>query len=227
MTFRNKLQYFLVKKLRISNKEALLLIEQRLIKVNTSTCTENIVLKETDTIWHKNTVLRSGKKLIYIAFHKPKGIETTLNTAIKNNLKGIFSVDEKLFPVGRLDKESEGLLIMTNDGQYYNHILKNDNTIEKEYIVQVDKAIVDDFAEKMSSGIKIMGQTTLCCTVKIIDKYTFNIILKQGLNRQIRRMCYQLGYEVVFLQRIRIDNVWLGDTKSGDWREFTPTISKK
>ncbi|MBP6386980.1 MAG: pseudouridine synthase [Pseudarcicella sp.] len=221
MTFRNKLQYFLVKKLQISNKEAIALIASNKVIVNGENCNENIILQKTDHVLLDKILLQEGKRLTYYAFNKPKGIETTLNENISNNLKTFFSTEYHLFPIGRLDKESEGLLIMTNDGDYYNQILKNDNTIEKEYLVKVNKSIEEDFVQKMSNGIKIMGKTTLPCVVEKISDDSFRIVLKQGLNRQIRRMCYKLNYEVLFLQRIRIDKIKLGDLEIGETRMFS------
>ena len=211
MTFRKRLQYFLVKRLNISNKNALALILEGTVSINNAFVFENIEINIEDKIVHKGKILQEGKQFIYIAFYKPRGIETTLNTDIPDNLKNILPFEETLFPVGRLDKESEGLLLLTNDGRLFDKMLRSEHQTEKEYFVKVDKEITDDFIQKMSSGITILGKTTLPCTVEKVDKFTFKIILVQGINRQIRRMCYKLGYEVLELKRIRIGNVSLGD----------------
>ncbi len=218
MTFRNRLQYLLVVRLQISNKEALNLIFSEKILVNGITAKSNCELTQTDEVIYDGKVLQEAKKLIYIAFYKPRGIETTLNVAIEDNLKAILPFEADVFPVGRLDKDSEGLLLLTNDGTIYDKILRNENKTEKEYVVQVDKTITSVFLKTMSDGIVIMGKKTLPCQLAQIDDYTFKITLIQGLNRQIRRMCYKLDYEVLGLKRIRIGDVNLGNLKAGEYR---------
>ncbi|CAH0997459.1 Dual-specificity RNA pseudouridine synthase RluF [Emticicia aquatica] len=221
MTFRNRLQYLLVVRLQISNKEALNLIFSGSIFVNGISIKSNCELTQTDEVRYQGKILQEAKKLIYIAFYKPRGIETTLNTEILDNLKDILPFEYDVFPVGRLDKESEGLLLLTNDGTVYDKILRNENKTEKDYIVKVDKEISEVFLENMSSGITIMGKKTLPSKITKIDDYSFKITLIQGLNRQIRRMCYKLNYEVLSLKRIRIGNVKLGDLKSGEYEVLT------
>jgi 23S rRNA pseudouridine2604 synthase len=211
MTFRKRLQYFLVKKLKLSNKEAVNLISIGAITINNTFCNENIEILETDLIQYNGSVLQEGKKLVYIAFYKPRGIETTLNTKIANNLKDILPFNEALFPVGRLDKDSEGLLLLTNDGKIFDKTLRKEFEIEKEYLVEVNKAITTIFLQKMANGIEILGKTTLPSQIEQITESQFKIILTQGLNRQIRRMCYKIGYEVTKLVRIRIGNYTLGE----------------
>eukprot|EP01041_Mallomonas_annulata_P014970 gene14970-31793_t len=218
MTFRNRLQYLLVLRLQISNKEALNLIISGKVLVNGSIAKSNCELIQTDEVIYEGKVLQEAKKLIYIAFYKPRGIETTLNVAIEDNLKAILPFEADIFPVGRLDKESEGLLLLTNDGTVYDKILRNENKTEKDYIVQVDKPITSEFLETMSDGIVIMGKKTLPCQLIQIDDFAFKITLIQGLNRQIRRMCYKLDYEVLGLKRIRIGDVNLGNLKAGEYR---------
>jgi 23S rRNA pseudouridine2604 synthase len=218
MTFKNPLQYLLVKRLQISNKNALVLIAEGKITVNRVVVFENIIITENDEIYYGTQLLNEGKKLLYVAFYKPKGIETTLNTAISSNLKEILPFEEELFPAGRLDKASEGLLFLTNDGRLFHKILRQEHCTEKEYVVCVDKKIDDDFIQKMSNGIVIMGKKTLPCEVTKIDDFSFRIVLIQGLNRQIRRMCYKLDYEVLSLKRIRIGNVLLGDLGASEFR---------
>lgn len=159
---------------------------------------------------------------IYIAFHKPVGIVCTTDTRVeKDNIIDFINHKERIFPIGRLDKPSEGLIFLTNDGDIVNKILRAKNHHEKEYIVTVNKPIDDRFIKRMSNGIPILGTMTRKCKVEKLSKNKFNIILTQGLNRQIRRMCEYLGYRVVQLKRIRIMNVVL-DLPVGKWRNLTP-----
>ncbi len=206
MIFRKKLQYFLVKKLLISNKEAAVLIQNRAIKVNQVVVNQNIIIENHDKIEFENTILQIGFSLKYYAYYKPRGIETTMNEAIENNLKSTLKI-EGIFPIGRLDKASEGLLILTNDGTIYDKILRKEFEVEKEYIVEVDKIVDETFINNMSGGIEIMGKKTLPCFAQKESDFSFKIILIQGLNRQIRRMTYKLGYEVISLKRIRIGSI--------------------
>lgn len=222
MTFRKRLQYFLVKRLNISNKSAFKLILEGKIKINSRIIFENVIINEQDSIEFDGQVLQSGKQFIYVAFNKPKGIETTLNQAIPDNLKDILPFEEDLFPVGRLDKESEGLLILTNDGRLFDKTLRSEHQTEKEYLVTVNKEITDDFVHNMSNGVKILGKTTLTCKVEKVEDFTFKITLIQGLNRQIRRMCYKFDYEVLRLIRVRIGEVSLEKLLPNEYRYFKP-----
>ena len=219
MSFRNKLQYFLVKKLQISNSEAQKLLIEKKITINGKFTSANILIEPEFEIRYKNEILQLSKKFKYLAFHKPRGVETTLNSEIPDNLISILPF-EGLFPVGRLDKASEGLLILTDDGRIYDKILRNEHKTEKEYIVKVDKTIDRYFLDNMANGVKIMGKTTLPCQLELINENCFKITLIQGLNRQIRRMCYKLGYEVISLKRTRIGNLKLEDLGVGEWRHF-------
>ena len=222
MTFRKRLQYFLVKRLNISNKSALTLILEGNIKINGQVITENTVINPEDSIVFDEQILQEGKIYIYAAFYKPRGIETTFNQDIQDNLKDVLPFKEELFPIGRLDKESEGLLILTNDGRTFDKTLRSEYQTEKEYLVKVDREINGNFICKMSNGINILGKITLPCRVKKIDDYTFKIILIQGINRQIRRMCYKLGYEVLRLIRVRIGEVELGNLQPNEFRYYKP-----
>ena len=222
MTFRKRLQYLLVKRLNISNKSALMLILEGKILVNGRILFENIEIRLEDSVVFDGQILQEGKTFIYVTFYKPRGIETTLNQAIQDNLKDILPFEEDLFPVGRLDKESEGLLILTNDGRTFDKTLRSENQTEKEYLVMVDKEITEDFIRKMSEGVNILGKMTLSCQVEKIDSFSFKIILIQGMNRQIRRMCYKLNYEVLRLIRVRIGKVTLGDLQPSEFRYFKP-----
>lgn len=157
---------------------------------------------------------------VYLALNKPKGIECTTNTKVKNNIIDFINYKERIFPIGRLDKMSEGLILLTNDGDIVNKILRAKYEHEKEYVVKVNKAINASFVARMASGIPILDTITNPCKVEQIDKFSFKIILTQGLNRQIRRMCEYLGFKVTSLQRIRVLNVEI-DTPIGKWRYLT------
>jgi len=220
MTFRKRLQYLLVKRLQISNKNALALILEGKLFVNDIPVFENVVIEPEDSVVYEEQVLKEGKQFLYIAYYKPRGIETTLNLEVEDNLKAILPFEEELFPVGRLDKESEGLLLLTNDGRLFDKTLRSENQTEKEYLVMVDKIIDEDFIQKMSEGIIILGKKTLSCKVEKVDDFTFKIILIQGINRQIRRMCYKLDYEVLKLVRVRIGEVKLEDLAPNGFRYF-------
>jgi len=155
---------------------------------------------------------------VYIALNKPVGITCTTETHVKGNIIDFVNYHERIFPIGRLDKPSEGLIFLTNDGDMVNKILRAGNNHEKEYVVSVDKPITKEFINAMENGIPILGTMTKQCKVKKIGKCTFNIILTQGLNRQIRRMCEYLGFKVTSLKRIRIMNVSLSNLPTGKWR---------
>jgi 23S rRNA pseudouridine2604 synthase len=162
------------------------------------------------------------KKQIYIALNKPVGITCTTETDIEDNIIDLIGHSERIFPIGRLDKDSEGLILLTNNGDIVNEILRSENNHEKEYLVTVDRPITDLSLRMMANGVKIMGEITKPCTVARINEKTFRMILTQGLNRQIRRMCSALGYKAQRLQRVRIINVHLGTLGAGKWRDLTP-----
>lgn len=161
------------------------------------------------------------QEYVYIALNKPVGITSTTERHIKGNVVDFVNHPERIFHVGRLDKDSEGLILLTNDGDIVNEILRHENEHEKEYIVRVDMPITDSFLDKMESGVEILDTVTLPAKAEKLTKYIFKLTLKQGLNRQIRRMCTALGYEVRSLQRIRIMNIHLGDLPVGEWRDLT------
>jgi len=163
-------------------------------------------------------VKKKKEKLIYIAFNKPVGITTTSEEKIKGNIINFINHPKRIFPVGRLDKDSEGLIFLTNDGDIVNKILRASNNHEKEYIVKVNKPIDHLFTQKMANGVRIKDGLTKPCVVKRVSNHTFRIILKQGLNRQIRKMCEQFDYTVMSLQRVRIMNIKLKDIALGKWR---------
>lgn len=160
-------------------------------------------------------------KRVYLALNKPVGITSTTEENVKGNIISFVGYPKRIFPIGRLDKDSEGLIFLTNDGDIINKVLRAGNSHEKEYIVRVNKAVDPHFAQRMSGGLPIMGTTTLPCKVQMINRQTFRIILTQGLNRQIRRMCEYLGYSVMGLQRVRIMNIKLGNLPLGKWRNLS------
>ncbi|SMF43365.1 23S rRNA pseudouridine(2604) synthase RluF [Paenibacillus barengoltzii] len=160
-------------------------------------------------------------KHVYIALNKPVGITCTTETHVKGNIVDFVGHSERIFPIGRLDKDSEGLILLTSDGDIVNKILRVEGKHEKEYIVTVDRPITPSFVKAMSEGVKILGEMTLPCKVTRVLDRVFRIILTEGKNRQIRRMCSALGYEVRRLQRIRIMNIHLGQQKVGTWRDLT------
>jgi len=173
------------------------------------------------------SIIKKDDNYVYIAFNKPIGIVCTTDTkAEKDNIIDYINFPIRIFPIGRLDKPSEGLILLTNDGDIVNKILSARNNHQKEYVVRVNRPISQEFVRKMSSGIPILDTVTQPCTVEKVDKFTFRIILTQGLNRQIRRMCEYLGYDVTKLKRIRIMNIHL-DLPVGNWRNLTATELNK
>ena len=164
-------------------------------------------------------IQNKDKKKVYIAFNKPVGIECTGNHKVKDNIIDYINHKERLFTIGKIDKQSEGLILLTNDGDIVNNVLRAENRKEKEYIVTVNKKITTEFIDKMRKGVRIMGRITRKCFVKKIHENRFKIILTQGMNRQIRRMCEVLGYRVTKLKRVRIMDIHL-DTKVGEYRNL-------
>jgi 23S rRNA pseudouridine2604 synthase len=197
------------------------LIEEGRVKVNGKVPELGTKVTAADVISVNGSVITKEVENIYLAFHKPVGITCTTELHIKGNIIDYINYPERIFPIGRLDKPSEGLIFMTNDGDIVNKILRSKNSHQKEYIVTVNKTITNDFIKKMGNGVPILDTVTDKCEVKKINETTFNIVLQQGLNRQIRRMCTYLGYEVQTLKRIRIMNITLDGIKKGEYRSFT------
>lgn len=161
------------------------------------------------------------RQYVYLALNKPVGITSTTERHIEGNIVDFVNHPERIFHIGRLDKDSEGLILLTNDGDIVNEILRVENEHEKEYIVKVDMPITESFISKMEQGVEILDTKTLPAKAGKLSSYTFKLTLRQGLNRQIRRMCTALGYEVRSLQRVRIINIFLGDLPVGEWRDLT------
>ena len=206
-----------------SRREADRLIDAGRVLVSGKKAEMGIKVSPDDKITVNGELLNQPKnKNVYLAFNKPKGIVCTTDTRVeKDNIIDFINYPKRIFPVGRLDKPSEGLIFLTNDGDIVNKILRARNHHEKEYIVTVNKPITQDFIHKMSNGVPILDTVTKKCYVKQTHKNQFRIILTQGLNRQIRRMCEHLDYRVTALKRVRIMNVKL-DVKVGKWRYLKP-----
>ncbi|GAA0769203.1 hypothetical protein GCM10008908_10510 [Clostridium subterminale] len=203
-----------------SRRETNRLIEEGRVKVNGILSIPGQWVELEDEILIDNRPITARKK-IYIAFNKPIGVTCTAASDVENNIIDFINYEEYIFPVGRLDKESHGLILMTNDGELANKILNSDNYHEKEYVVKVDKPIDDNFVSNMSTGVCILGEKTRPCSIIKVDEYTFKIILTQGLNRQIRRMSKVLGYNVIDLKRIRICSINVEGIEKGMWRYLT------
>jgi 23S rRNA pseudouridine2604 synthase len=177
---------------------------------------------ESDEVRVDGELIGRKKRQIYIALNKPVGITCTSEAHIDGNIIDLIGHTERIFPIGRLDKDSEGLILLTNDGDIVNEILRSENNHEKEYVVTVDRPITDLSLRMLASGVRIMGVMTKTARVSRVDPSSFRIVLTQGLNRQIRRMCSALGYKARRLQRVRIINIHLEDLAPGEWRDLTP-----
>ncbi|NLP57525.1 23S rRNA pseudouridine(2604) synthase RluF [Lutibacter sp. B1] len=204
-----------------SRREAEKLIIEGKVTINNKPTQLGNRVFEGDIVKINGELLKTKPKILYIAFNKPIGIVCTTDSKERKNIIRYINHSERLFPIGRLDKPSQGLIFLTNDGDIVNKILRAGNKHEKEYIVTVNKTITNEFIKKMSNGIPILNTITKKCNVIQLNEFTFKIILTQGLNRQIRRMCDYLDYEVTKLKRVRIMNVSLGNLEIGQWRELT------
>lgn len=198
------------------------LIEAGRVTINGAPAELGSRVNDSDVVKVDGKRVRRENELVYIALNKPVGITSTTERHIKGNVVDYINHPLRIFHIGRLDKDSEGLLLMTNDGDIVNEILREEHGHEKEYIVTVDRPITNEFVRTMESGVPILGTMTKPCTVVPLSKNTFNITLTQGMNRQIRRMTDALGFTVTKLKRTRIINIHLGDLPYGEWRELTP-----
>lgn len=204
-----------------SRREADAFIENGKVRVNGRVAELGTNVDSSDEVTVNGQKIERKTDHVYIALNKPVGITCTTERDVRDNIIDFVNHHERIFHIGRLDKDSEGLILLTNDGDIVNRILRGENNHEKEYIVTVDKPITKSFIEGMSSGVRILGTKTKPCKVTRINDRTFNIVLTQGLNRQIRRMCDVFGYKVKRLQRTRIMNIRLGKMKIGQWRNLT------
>ncbi|EMC0409703.1 23S rRNA pseudouridine(2604) synthase RluF [Vibrio fluvialis] len=204
-----------------SRREADKLIEQGRVTINGQLPEMGTKVTDTDEVCIDDKPVRSKEKPVYIALNKPTGITCTTERDIPGNIVDFIGHHKRIFPIGRLDKPSDGLIFLTNDGDIVNKILRAGNNHEKEYVVRVDKPVTPEFIKQMSSGVNILDTVTLPCKVTQETKFSFRIVLTQGLNRQIRRMCEALGYEVFKLRRVRIMNISLDGIPNGKWRYLT------
>ncbi len=204
-----------------SRREADKWIDAGRVKINDQTAQKGNRVFENDIVKIDGKPLKSKPQSVYIALNKPPGITSTTDLKDKDNIIDFVNHPKRIFPIGRLDKASSGLILLTNDGDIVNKILRTENNHQKEYIVSVNKPITDDFVYRMRKGVPILGTMTKECYVKRLNDKKFKIILTQGLNRQIRRMCEYFDYKVVTLKRVRIMNIKLADLKVGKWRDLT------
>lgn len=203
-----------------SRREADKLVEQGRVTINGVKAGMGDRVLPGQTVKVNGNLIAGDDEMVYIAFNKPVGVTSTTDRKDKSNIVDYISHEKRIFPIGRLDKDSQGLILLTNDGDIVNKILRAGNNHEKEYIVTVNKPITESFVKRMGSGVPILGVNTRKCVIEKLSEKTFLIILKQGLNRQIRRMCEYFGYEVTKLKRIRIMNIELNDLKKGQWRNL-------
>ncbi|NNK89780.1 MAG: 23S rRNA pseudouridine(2604) synthase RluF [Saprospiraceae bacterium] len=205
-----------------SRREADKLIQSGKVTINGKIASLGNRVIQGDHVKVNGKLIKPKPKPVYILLNKPVGLVSTTDKRESRNIVDFINYPQRLFPVGRLDAASQGLILLTNDGDIVNKILRAGNNHEKEYIVTVNKKINQDFLKRMSGGVRILGQLTKKCKVRYVNDRTFRIILVQGLNRQIRRMCEALGYKVSSLNRIRIMNLKTSKLKPGQWRKLTP-----
>ena len=216
-----------------SRRQADKLIEEKRVKINNEFATLGMQVKDGDIVTVDGKELKQKPKSVYIALNKPVGITCTTERHIKGNIIDFMNYPERIFPIGRLDKDSEGLILLTNDGSIVNEILREENNHQKEYMVTVNKAINTGFIKDMAQGVKIFNPVKKCytttkkCEIEKINNHTFKITLSQGLNRQIRRMCSHFGYQVVKLKRIKIMDITLKGIEAGKWRYLTQAEVEK
>lgn len=210
-----------------SRREADTLIENGKVTINGIVAVQGTKVNEGDVVLVNGRKITPDDDMVYIAFNKPLGVTCTTDKRDPSNIIDFIGYDDRIFPVGRLDKNSSGLILLTNDGSIVNKLLRAENGHEKEYLVTVNRPYDKNFIKQMESGVPVLGQLTLPCKLKPAGDKTFKIILHQGLNRQIRRMCEYLGYKVTKLKRIRFMNIYLGDLETGKWRYLTSDEKKE
>lgn len=204
-----------------SRRQADTLIENNRVTINGRLAVLGDRVTEEDSIAIDGKPIKENVENIYLILNKPVGITCTTDTRVSGNVIDFINYPKRIFHVGRLDKPSEGLLLMTNDGDIVNKILRAEYEHEKEYIVRVDRPITPSFIQQMGSGVPILDTVTKRCEVERLSRFTFRIVLKQGLNRQIRRMCEHFNYNVEALKRVRLMHIELGDLPIGEWRYLT------
>jgi len=205
-----------------SRRDADKLVEDARVTINEDIALPTSRVQTGDVVAIDGEKIKSKQRPIYIALNKPVGVTSTTDMSDKTNIIRFMNHPKRIFPVGRLDKDSEGLILLTNDGDIVNKILRSSNNNEKEYVVAVDKELTHEMIKQMGTGVRILGEVTKPCYIRQEGQRRFRIILKQGLNRQIRRMCETFGYKVKTLKRIRIMHIQLGTLPTGKWRYLTP-----
>ena len=210
-----------------SRREADTLIESGKVTINGEVALQGSKVMDGDIVLVNGRKVTPDDDMVYIAFNKPLGVTCTTDRRDPSNIIDYIGFDERIFPVGRLDKNSSGLILLTNDGSIVNKLLRAENGHEKEYLVTVNRPYDKNFLRSMESGVPVLGQLTLPCKLKPAGDKSFKIILHQGLNRQIRRMCEYLGYKVTRLKRIRFMNIELGGLETGKWRYLTSSEKKE
>jgi 23S rRNA pseudouridine2604 synthase len=218
-----RLRTIISRALKITKDEADLVIGAGRVRVDGAALPPSAKIAHHQQITLDGNVLREETNFTYLLFHKPRGVECTLNENIADNLLSAFHFPERLYPVGRLDKESEGLLLLTNNGKVFKHIAWSKMNKEKEYVVEVNAPVTNTFLDQMAAGVEIMGKLTRTAQTFPAGNSPgqFRIILTQGLNRQIRRMCHKLGYQVTMLKRIRIMHLHINGIEPGQWRHLS------
>lgn len=217
-----RIDAFIGKSGHCSRREAVRLIKEGRVTVNGKPANEFTEVSAGDKVLVDGLPLKEKKRFVYIALNKPKGYTTTTEEAVEKNILELVRQEERLFPVGRLDKDSEGLILLTNDGEIVNRIMRPGSKQEKEYLVTLNKPVSNRFQlAEIASGVRLEEGTTLPCVVEHLSGNTYRIVLTQGWNRQIRRMFGAFGYEVKKLQRVRIMHIMLGKLEPGQWRELT------
>ncbi len=206
-----------------SRREADRLIEEGKVTINGKRAVIGMRVLPGQKVRVNGELIINDIEPVYIAFNKPIGVVSTTDPQEKDNIVNFIRHEQRIFPIGRLDKDSQGLILLTNDGDIVNKILRVGNNHKKEYIVTVDRPVTDDFLTRMAQGVPILDRVTRRCEIEKINPYTFRISLIQGLNRQIRRMCSYFDYEVTKLERVQIMNIKLGKLGQGNWRELTPS----
>ncbi|ENQ3077313.1 23S rRNA pseudouridine(2604) synthase RluF [Bacillus multifaciens] len=219
--FNMRINKFISESGQASRRGADKLVTEGKVTINGKVAKIGSQVEPGDDVRVNGNQIRMASNYVYIALNKPVGITSTTEKNVKGNIVDLVNHPLRIFNIGRLDKDSDGLILLTNDGDIVNEILRAENKHEKEYIVTVDKPINPEFLKRMAEGVKILGTKTLPCKVEQLSKYVFQITLTQGLNRQIRRMCEALGYDVYRLQRTRIMNIHLGNLPVGQWRDLS------
>ena len=217
-----RINKFLAESGACSRREADAWIAAGRVTVNGAVAELGTRVADGDAVAVDGRPVEAKPRRVYLALNKPVGVECTTDRDVAGNIVDFVGHRERIFPIGRLDKDSEGLILLTNDGDVVNHVLRAENAHEKEYVVAVDRPLTPEFLAGMARGVPILGTVTNPCRISQVGRNTFRIVLTQGMNRQIRRMCEHFDYTVRRLQRVRIMHIRLGDLPLGKWRNLTP-----